>query len=78
MKTFKTKTVTARRNKKPEWKKFLISYEWDLDKIPISEQDLISKHPELELMIKSLSQEESFLMRVGKPGSRITIESNWQ
>lgn len=75
MHTSKVKVKKSALKKKE--KRFLISYEWDLDKLPISESDLLSKHPEIELIIKSLTWDEKFLLKVGSPGSMITIESNW-
>ena len=70
------RTVKKVKKSKKE-KNYLISYEWDLDKISISESDLISKHPEIELILRSLTWNEKFFLRVGSPGSIITIESNW-
>lgn len=73
-------THKAKVKKKPQKKKekpFLISYEWELDKTPISESDLLSKHPEIDLIVRSLSWDETFLLKVGSPGAIITIESNW-
>ncbi len=71
------KKKPKKKPKKDREKPFLISYEWELDKHPISEADLLSKHPEIDLIVRSLSWDETFLLKVGSPGSIITIESNW-
>ncbi len=59
------------------WKKFLISHSWELDKHPVDEEELIDRHPELEIIVGSLSQEEIFFLKVGRPDALTIIESNW-